>query len=160
MVTLVWYLWALSIRFIKASLDEPLLQLARIPVEWLGVLGKVSKLWLFKIPVFCSTVWPLESPCNSCCLSLYSLVHVLSICNLIFCQRVKGVPLWVSGIPLCSFLFCVTLYYKSAYFISAKFQSIPVQLIKTSEICLQTTSLLCCTETNWAKIRVVVVITT
>ena len=99
----------------------------------------------YSISRFC-----LESPLSSYCLNMYSLVHVLSIYNLIFCQRIKGICMRVFGtLSLCSF-FCVTPYYKSPYFISPEFQFIPVQLIKTSEF-LGDTSLLCCAETDFGQ---------
>lgn len=64
--------------------------MARVPTEWLGVFSKLSQLWLFKTPMFYSTVWLLESPFSSSCQSMYSLVHVLSIYKLLFCQRLRG----------------------------------------------------------------------
>lgn len=121
------------------SLAEPLLQLARISIEWLRIFSKVSNLCLFRILMFYNTMWLLESPFSSYSLCIYSLVHVLSISNLVFCHM-----------DFCNFclLFYGTLSDICIYFISPEFWSVPLQLMKSSEFSLEITSPLCTPESN------------
>lgn len=124
----------------RMSLDEPLLQLN----DW-GYSARSLKSGCLKFRCFAalSDFWNLHLA-HTAWTCTYSLVHVLSICNSVLCQGIKGVPTWIFGMPsLCKFFFSGTLSYNSNYSISPEFQSTPLQLIKTSELCLGSPSLLC-----------------